>query len=65
MALATAERVLHIVEIGFMDWRCLRHPDSDGRCNIEHVMESLRLDNGQMQVQGVYAENRDGTFERL
>lgn len=61
------ERVKHIVEIGLMDWRCLRHPDGEdrARCTIEAVMEALRLDNGQMQVQGLYAEKRDGTFERL
>jgi hypothetical protein len=57
----------HVVQFQFSDFVILHHPpfEPDGGCTVLASLEAMRLDNGQMQVQGTYVSTADGrAFER-
>lgn len=57
----------HVVQFRFSDFVILHHPPFEPAddCSVRAALEAMRLDNGQMQVQGLYVSAADGTgFER-
>lgn len=57
----------HLVRLTFDAWEILEHPKGcdPETCEVGGKMESRRLPNGQMQVQGVYHEGPNGGWTRM